>query len=144
VLTNAPATFQAFLNDVLRDSLDTFVVIYLDDIPIYSDTLEEHYEHVRSVLQRLKDADLQVNLEKYQFHVQTVESFGYVSSPDGISMDPAKVEATLSWPIPSSVRDIQVLLGFANFHRRFIKNFSRVAAPITRLLKKDVPFAWDQ
>jgi hypothetical protein len=143
-LTNAPATFQAFLNDVLRDSLDTFVVIYLDDILIYSDTLEEHYEHVRSVLQRLKDADLQVKLEKCQFHVQTVEFLGYVISPEGISMDPAKIEAILSWPVPTSVRDIQVFLGFANFYRRFIRNFSRVVAPITRLLKKDVPFAWDQ
>lgn len=142
-LTNAPATFQAFLNDVLRDSLDTFVVIYLDDILIYSDTLEEHYEHVRSVLQRLKDADLQVKLEKCQFHVQTVEFLGYIISPEGISMDPAKIDAIVSWPAPKSVRDIQVFLGFANFYRRFIKGFSKVVAPITRLLKKDVPFTWD-
>jgi transposase InsO family protein len=142
-LTNAPATFQAFLNDVLRDSLDQFVVIYLDDILIYSDTLEEHYEHVRSVLKRLQDADLQVKLEKCQFHVQKVEFLGFVISPDGISMDPAKVESIVSWPTPKSVRDIQVFLGFANFYRRFIKNFSSVVAPITRLLKKDVPFDWD-
>jgi hypothetical protein len=142
-LTNAPATFQAFLNDVLRDSLDTFVVIYLDDILIYSETLEEHYEHVRSVLQRLKDADLQVKLEKCQFHVQTVEFLGYVISPEGISMDPAKIEAIVSWTVPKSVRDIQVFLGFANFYRRFIKGFSKVVAPITRLLKKDVTFTWD-
>jgi hypothetical protein len=143
-LTNAPATFQAFLNDVLRESLDTFIVIYLDDILIYSDTLEEHYDHVRSVLQRLKDADLQVKLEKCQFHVQTVEFLGYVISPEGISMDPAKIEAIVSWPTPNSVRDIQVFIGFANFYRRFIKNFSRIAGPITRLLKKDVPFAWGE
>lgn len=142
-LTNAPATFQAFLNDVLREFLDSFVVIYLDDILIYSETLEEHHEHVRNVLRRLRDAELQVKLEKCQFHVQKVEFLGYVISPDGISMDPAKVEAIVSWPTPKSVRDIQVFIGFANFYRRFVKNFSAIAGPMTRLLKKTVPFDWN-
>jgi hypothetical protein len=87
-------------------------------------------------------ADLQANLEKCQFHVTTVEFLGYVISPTGISMDPAKVKAITSWPVPASVRDIQVFLGFANFYRRFIKNFSRIVSPITSLLKKDTPFVW--
>src|SRR5690606_2532057 len=142
-LTNAPATFQAFLNDVLRDCLDTIVVIYLDDILIYSNDEASHTLHVRKVLQLLSDAQLQVNSDKCQFHVTTVEFLGYVISPNGISMDPAKVNAITSWPAPNSVRDIQVFLGFANFYRRFIKNFSKIVAPITRLLKKDVAFVWD-
>lgn len=142
-LTNAPATFQAFLNDVLRECLDTVVVIYLDDILIYSSDEDSHTIHVRKVLQLLSDAQLQVNLDKCQFHVTTVEFLGYVISPEGISMDPAKVGAITSWPTPASVRDIQVFLGFANFYRRFIKNFSRIVVPITRLLKKDVAFVWD-
>jgi len=142
-LTNAPATFQAFLNDVLRDCLDTVVVIYLDDILIYSPDEESHASHVRQVLQRLADAQLQVNLDKCQFHVTKVEFLGYVISPEGISMDPAKVEAIVNWPVPKCVRDIQVFLGFANFYRRFIKNFSARVAAITRFLKKNVAFAWD-
>lgn len=142
-LTNAPATFQAFLNDVLRASLDTIVVIYLDDILIYSQDEESHVLHVRKVLQMLSDAELQVNLEKCQFHVTTVEFLGYVISPDGISMDPAKVAAIICWPAPCCVRDIQVFLGFANFYRRFIKAFSDIVSPITRLLKKDIVFVWD-
>lgn len=141
-LTNAPATFQAFLNDVLRECLDTVVVIYLDDILIYSVDPKDHVTHVRRVLQLLSDAQLQVNLDKCQFGVTKVEFLGYVISPDGISMDPAKVAAIISWPIPTSVRDIQVFLGFANFYRRFIRSFSRIVGPITRLLKKDVPFLW--
>lgn len=142
-LTNAPATFQAFLNDVLRECLDTVVVIYLDDILIYSKDEESHTADVRKVLQLLSDAQLQVKLEKCQFHVKKVEFLGYIISPEGISMDPAKVDAITSWATPKSVRDILVFLGFANFYRRFIKNFSRVVSPITRLLKKDVPFNWD-
>ena len=142
-LTNAPATFQAFLNDVLRECLDTVVVIYLDDILIYSKDEESHTADVRRVLQLLSEARLQVNLEKCQFHVTKVEFLGYVISPEGISMDPSKVSAIVNWPTPSSVHDIQVFLGFANFYRRFIKNFSKVVSPMTRLLKKDVPFCWD-
>jgi RNase H-like domain found in reverse transcriptase/Reverse transcriptase (RNA-dependent DNA polymerase)/Integrase zinc binding domain/Retroviral aspartyl protease len=142
-LTNAPATFQAFLNDVLRECLDTVVVIYLDDILIFSKDEESHTKDVSRVLQLLSDAQLQVKLEKCQFHVQKVEFLGYIISPEGISMDPAKVEAITSWATPKSVRDIQVFLGFANFYRRFIKNFSKIVSPITCLLKKNVPFNWD-
>ena len=141
-LTNAPATFQSFLNDVLRECLDTVVVIYLDDILIYSKDEESHVGHVRRVLQLLSDAQLQVNLEKCQFHVNKVEFLGYVISPEGISMDPAKVAVIANWPTPHSVHDIQVFLGFSNFYRRFIKNFSKLVGPITRLLKKNVPFKW--
>ena len=142
-LTNAPATFQAFLNDVLRECLDTIVVIYLDDILIYSKDEESHTKDVCKVLQMLSDAQLQVKLEKCQFHVQKVEFLGYIISPEGIFMDPAKAELITSWASPKSVHDILVFLGFANFYRRFIKNFSKVVSPITRLLKKDVPFNWD-
>jgi hypothetical protein len=142
-LTNAPATFQSFLNDVLRDCLDTIVVIYLDDILIYSADPAQHTIHVRQVLQLLSDAQLQVNLEKCQFGVTKVEFLGYVISPEGISMDPSKVAAITSWPTPASVHDIQVFLGFSNFYRRFITKFSKIVGPITRLLKKNTAFIWD-
>jgi hypothetical protein len=142
-LTNAPATFQAFLNDVLREHLDNFVVIYLDDILIYSRNVRDHIQHVRLVLAKLHAAELQVNLKKCVFHATEVEFLGYVISRDGIRMDSSKVQAVLAWPTPVSVRNIQVFIGFANFYRRFIKNFSKLVGPITRFLKKDVPFVWD-
>src|SRR5690606_30819430 len=137
-LTNAPATFQAFINDVLREYLDHFVVVYLDDILIYSKTKEEHIEHVRKVMKTLLGAQLQAKLSKCEFHKDQVEFLGFVISKEGISMDPKKVKTIQEWKSPSSVHDIQVFLGFANFYRRFIKNFAKEVAPITRLLKKDI------
>jgi len=142
-LTNAPATFQAFINDVLREYLDHFVVVYLDDILIYSKSKEEHIEHVRKVMKTLLDAQLQAKLSKCEFHKDRVEFLGFVISKEGISMDPKKVQTIQEWKSPSSVHDIQVFLGFANFYRRFIKNFAKEVAPITRLLKKDTKFQWD-
>ena len=143
-LCNAPAAFQHLMNDVLREYLDDFLVIYLDDILIYSNTKSEHQHHVRLVLQRLREAGLYVKPEKCQFAVSEVSFLGYLISANGIRMDPKKVEAVTSWPTPQSQHDIQVFLGFANFYRRFIKEYSRTVSPITALLKKDVTFNWNQ
>lgn len=115
-LCNAPVMFQAFLNDVLHESLDVFIIIYLDNILVFSNTLKEHYGHVHQVLQKLHEAKLQVKLEKCQFHVQTVKFLSYIISPTSIAMDPTKVEAIVSWPRPTCVCDIQVFLGFSNFY----------------------------
>jgi len=141
-LTNAPATFQHFMNDTFRDFLDDFCLIYLDDILIYSNSLEENKRHVKLVLTRLRSARLFAKPEKCQFHVSEIEFLGYVISPSGISMDPSKVSAITSWPPPKSVHDIQVFIGFANFYRRFISNYSGITSPITYLLKKNVDFIW--
>lgn len=141
-LTNAPATFQHFMNDTFRDYLDDFCIIYLDDILIYSTSLEENKRHVKLVLSRLRSAHLFAKPEKCQFHVSEIEFLGYVISPRGISMDPSKVSAITSWPPPKSVHDIQVFIGFANFYRRFISNYSGITSPITYLLKKNVDFIW--
>jgi hypothetical protein len=143
-LCNAPGTFQFYVNDVFRDYLDDFMSAYLDDLLIYSATLKEHKRHVRLVLQRLADNQLYLKASKCQFHQTQISFLGYTISEAGISMDSAKVDAVTSWPVPSSVLDIQVFLGLANFYRRFIKNFSQIIAPITRLLKKDVQFHWDR
>src|SRR5690606_32676612 len=140
----APATFQAFINDVLREYLDQFVVTYIDDILIYSKNHNEHVQHVKLVMKKLLDAQLQAKLSKCEFHKTEVEFLGFIISTEGIKMDPKKVKDVLEWKTPQNVHDIQVFLGFANFYRRFIKNFSKVVAPITRLLKKDVPFVWNQ
>lgn len=134
-LANAPATFQSFINEVLGDLVDTICIVYLDDILIYSQTEEEHTQHVLRVLERLEQHNLFVKLEKCAFDVSEVSFLGYVISPKGIHMEPSRVSAILGWPVPRSIRDIQVFLGFAGFYRRFIKGYSKITAPLTDLLR---------
>ena len=141
-LTNAPAMFQAFINNVLRQHLDIFIMIYLDDIMVYSETLQEHKLHVGKVLAALTKADLWVKPEKTEFHKQEIEFLGFIMGKDGIKMDPKKVEAVTTWPTPKSVKDIQSFLGFANFYWRFIKDYSKEAEPLTQMTRKDTVFEW--
>lgn len=141
-LTNAPAVFQHMANDIFREFLDLFVIIYLDDILVYSKTQEEHDRHVRQVLAKLREHGLYAKLEKCAFDQDQVEFLGFIISAKGISMDPKKVQTILDWQPPSSVRDVQCFLGFANFYRQFIKDFSKLALPLTKLTHKDKPFAW--
>lgn len=143
-LTNAPGSFQGLINDVLREFLDQFVVVYLDDILIFSDNQELHESHVKKVLEKLRAAGLYVKAQKCEFDVPEVGFLGFRIGRSGVSMDPAKVSCILNWPVPTSVHDIQVFLGFANFYRHFIHNYSRITAPLTSLLKKSVPFLWTQ
>ena len=139
-LTNAPATFQTFINDVLRPFLDRFVTAYLDDILIFSDNLKEHKEHVRQVLEVLQANGLHLKPEKCKFHQQEVRYLGLIISSGGVRMDPAKVEAVKEWCTPQNVRDVRSFIGFANFYRRFIKNFSGIVKPLTELTGKNVKF----
>jgi hypothetical protein len=141
-LTNAPASFQSYANDCLREFLDVFCIVYLDDVLIYSRTLEEHIRHVKQVLSRLRQYGLTCKLSKCEFHSTSTSFLGFVISPDGVSMEPDRVVTITEWPIPSSVHDIQIFLGFANFYRRFIHSYSRVTAPITSLLRKNQLFEW--
>jgi hypothetical protein len=141
-LTNAPAVFQHMANDVFRDFLDIFLIIYLDDLLIYSKTQEEHNIHVRKVLERLRKYGLYAKLEKCSFDSEQVEFLGYTISSKGIFMDPAKVKTILEWQPPRSVRDVQCFLGFANFYRKFIWNYSKIVLPLTQLTKKDQAFIW--
>uniref|UniRef100_A0AAR2JHU7 ribonuclease H n=1 Tax=Pygocentrus nattereri TaxID=42514 RepID=A0AAR2JHU7_PYGNA len=134
-LSVAPSVFQAFINDVLRDMLGKFVIAYLDDILVYSPSLEKHIHHVREVLMRLLQNNLYLKGEKCEFHLRSVAFLGYIISQQGIVMDDHKVEAVLDWPQPTSIKELQKFLGFANFYRRFIRNFSGIAAPLTSLLK---------
>jgi transposase InsO family protein len=134
-LANAPATFQAYINRVLSDYLDVFCIVYLDDILIYSQSVEEHTTHVRLVLERLYKHGLYAKLEKCEFHVYRVGFVGFNISPTGVSMEESRVSAVKDWPEPKKHRDIQVFLGFANFYRRFIAGFSRVSEPLSALLK---------
>ncbi|KAK3571419.1 hypothetical protein QTP86_012060 [Hemibagrus guttatus] len=142
-LTNAPAVFQALINGVFQDLLGKGVIAYIDDILVYSKSLEEHVLHVREVLSRLQRHHLYVKLEKCEFHRRTVTFLGYVISQRGVEMDMVKVRAVTDWPAPTTVRELQRFLGFANFYRRFIRNYSSVAGPLTSLLRgKPKRLAW--
>jgi len=143
-LANAPSTFQRYINWTLRDFLDDFASAYLDDILVFSSgSLKEHREHVRKVLQRLKDAGLQLDIDKCEFEVQSTKYLGFiVEAGNGIRMDPEKVKAIMDWEVPRSVKGVRSFLGFANFYRRFIRDFSEIVAPLTDLTKKDRTFIW--
>ncbi|KAJ1041039.1 hypothetical protein NDA10_003767 [Ustilago hordei] len=134
-LANAPAHFQSFINDIFRDIIGVYVVVYLDDFLIFSDTEEVHVKHVTEVLTRLRNNRLFAKLSKCEFHTKTVEFLGYIIKPTGIEMDPEKVRTVKEWPMPESIHDIQRFLGFANFYRRFIAHFARIAKPLTALVK---------
>ena len=141
-LTNAPAAFQRFMNDLFKDLLDVYVVVYLDDILIYSENASEHRKHVREVLRRLRAAGLFASLKKCVFNTDTVEFLGYIISPAGLAMDSSKVATIQEWPVPRKVRDVQSFLGFANFYRRFIADYSDIVVPLTRLTRKAETWVW--
>lgn len=143
-LANAPSTFQKYVNWVLREYLDEFVSAYLDDILIFSTgSLRKHREHVSKVLQRLRESGLQIDIDKCDFEVQSTKYLGFiVEANKGVRMDPAKVQAILDWQTPQSVRGVRAFIGFANFYRRFIKDFSALVAPLVALTKKDAKFEW--
>ncbi|MBW0543275.1 hypothetical protein O181_082990 [Austropuccinia psidii MF-1] len=143
-LTNAPASFQNLVNDIFADFLDVFVVVYLDDIMVFSSSEEEHVKHVASVLQRLRDNNLFAKASKCVFHASSVEYLGYVVSSDGLKMDSSKVQQILNWPQPKNIKALQYFLGFANFYCCFIKNYSKKITSLTSLLKKDSPFIFNE
>ena len=141
-VTNAPATFQRMMNDLFKEELDHFVLVYLDDILIFSKTLKEHIEHIRQALEKLRQARLFVRLHKCAFFQKRVEYLGFDVSPQGIQPSLDKVQTIVEWPQPKSVKDIRSFLGLASFYRRFIKNFSLKARPLTDLTRESVPWNW--
>ena len=135
-LTNAPAIFQSYINKILAEKLDVFVIVYLDNILIYTeDKSEGHVQAVHWVLDQLRKFLLYANLKKCWFHQEEVRFLGYIVSSRGIRMEDERIRAVEQWPEPKSVRDIQVFLGFANFYWQFIQEFSYIAAPLTSILK---------
>jgi hypothetical protein len=142
-LMNAPTSFQHFINNVLQPYLDVFITAYLDNILIYTDNLDEHCIHVQKVLPALSDANLYLKPKKYEFHWQEVKYLGFIISMDGTKMDPTKVTTIQEWPTPMNVKDMQSFLGFANFYWHFIRGYSAIVAPLTRLTQKNTAFIWD-
>src|SRR5258705_12622651 len=114
------------MNDTLREFLDQFYVVCIDDILIYSKNKKEHREHVRRILAKLKEAGLYANAKKCEFNMEKTTFLGFIISADGIEMDLAKIEAILDWETPNSVKDVQCFLGFAHFYRRFIHKYSNL------------------
>ena len=140
-LTNAPAGFQCFLNTIFADLLDVFVIIYLDDILIFSLNKEDHVKHVSEVLRRLQKHNLFAKGEKCVFHTDSVEYLSHIIGLGGLWMDLGKVKIIQDWPEPKKVKDIQSFLGFANLYRCYIHNYSDIVVPLTHLTQKDTP--WD-
>ncbi|KAK1648967.1 hypothetical protein QYE76_066772 [Lolium multiflorum] len=141
-LTNAPSTFMRLMNHVLREFIGKFVVVYFDDILIYSRNESDHTIHIRHVLQVLRDNQLYGNLEKCTFCKDKVIFLGYVVSQHGVEVDESKIEAIQNWPTPMNVSQVRSFHGLAGFYRRFVPNFSTIAAPLNDLTKKGVVFEW--
>jgi len=142
-LTNAPTAFQQFMNDIFSNLLDVCVVIYLDNILIYSNNMSKHHQHVKKVLKHLCKAGLYAKAEKYEFHSKSVEYLGYILSSSGLTMSNDKVKIIQDWLESKKVKDIQSFLGFANFYYQFIFNYSHIVIPLTCLTQKNIPWKFN-
>ena len=142
-LTNALAAFMDLMHRIFQPYLDQFVVVFVDDILIYSQSEWEHEYHLRIVLQLLRDHQLYAKFSKCEFWLTEVRFLGHVVSASGVSVDPEKIEAVMSWERPKSVFEMRSFLGLAGYYRRFIEDFSKIVAPMTRLTRKEVKFDWD-
>ena len=141
--TNAPAAFMDLMRRVFHPYLDLFVVVFVDDILIYSETEEDHEDHLSVILQTLRDHQLYAKFSKCEFLITEVGFLGHVVSASSVSVDPEKIEAVMSWERPKSIFEIRSFLGLAGYYRRFIEDFSRLAAPMTKLTRKEVMFEWN-
>ncbi|CAI7891433.1 unnamed protein product [Closterium sp. NIES-54] len=142
-LTNAPATFQAEMNHILRPLLDECVVVYLDDILIYSRDMKQHIEHLRRVFEILRWEKFYVKLSKSEFDLKKVQFLGHMVSAQGVHVDPKKIEAVRTWKTPENVKELQQFLGFANYYNLFVPQYAKISTPLTNLLKKNTPFKWE-
>jgi hypothetical protein len=143
-LTNVPAYFMYLMNSVFMTELDKFVVVFIDDILIYSKNEEEHAEHLRIILQRLRGHKLYAKFSKCEVRLDSVKFLGHTISKEVISVDPSKVQEVMDWKPPKTVHQIHSFLGLAGYYCRFIPDFSRIAKPMTELLKKGVKFVWSE
>jgi hypothetical protein len=141
-LTNAPSSFQALMNHVFQAFLRKFVIIFFDDILVYSSDLQEHVSHLDQVFKTIVANQLFLNFSKCHFASSKVEYLGHFISKEGVSTDPSKIKAVADWPVPKTVKHLRGFLGLAGYYRRFVKDFGKIAKPLTDLLKKD-SFEWN-
>ena len=143
-LTNAPAAFMKLMNNIFREFLDKFVIVFIDDILIYSRSKEEHVEHLRIVLQRLRDHQLFAKLSKCSFWQKKIGFLGHVISEEGVAVDPEKITTITHWPRPKNATEIRSFLGLAGYYRKFVEGFASIAKPLTQLTCKDAKFEWTE
>ncbi|XP_074277889.1 putative mitochondrial protein AtMg00860 [Silene latifolia] len=143
-LTNAPASFMDLMKRVFSPYLDKFVMVFIENILVYSKTKEEHEEHLNIVLQTLREHQLYAKLSKCEFWLEKVGFLGHVISREGVAMDPTKIEAVSKWVAPKNVAEIRSFLGLAGYYRRFVKDFSKIARTLTSLMRKENCFTWDR
>jgi hypothetical protein len=136
-LTNAPTTFMCLMNSIFSQYLDKFVLVFIDDILVYSKMEEEHEEHLKIVLQTLRKHKLYAKFDKCDFYQKRIQYLGHVISEEGIAVDPEKIRAIMEWPIPKDVADIRSFMGITGYYRRFIEGFSKIAYPITSYRKRE-------
>jgi hypothetical protein len=141
-LRNAPSTFQRMMDGVLRGLKPTQCLVYLDDVIIFGASIEEHAERLRGVFERLREAKLSLKFEKCHFAKERVKYLGHVIDKRGVGPDPDKIQAVMSYPAPTTIREVQSFLGLSNYYRRFVDNYALTARPLTRLLKKGEKFVW--
>ncbi|GKD49005.1 putative reverse transcriptase domain-containing protein, partial [Tanacetum coccineum] len=143
-LTNAPTVFMDLINRVCKPYLDRFVIVFIDDILIYSKSIKEHEGHLRLILNLLKEEKLYAKFSKCEFWLSKVQFLGHVVDSEGIHVDPAKIESIKDWASPKTPTEIRQFLGFAGYYRRFIEGFSKIARPMTKLSQKSVQFDWGE
>ncbi|KAL0537633.1 hypothetical protein IC582_026616 [Cucumis melo] len=141
-LTNAPAVFMDLMNKIFHQYLYQFVIVFTDDILVYSVDRESHEEHLRIVLQTLHDKQLYAKFSKCEFWLEQVVFLGHIVSAKGVSVDPQKVEAIVNWERPTSATEVRSCFSFKGYYRRFIEDFSRLALPFTALTRKNAKFEW--
>ena len=142
ILTNTPAAFMSLMNVIFKPYLDLFVIVFTDDILIYSKSRKEHEEHLRIVLEVLREKNLYAKFSKCEFWLDSVSFLGHVVSKDGVMVDPSNIDAVKSWVRPTNVLEVRSFVGLPSYYRRFVKGFSSVASQLTNLTKQNVPFVW--
>ena len=144
-LTNSPAIFQAMMNNLLRDLVvEKKVAVFIDDVMIATETEEGHDEIVEEVLRRLEENDFFVKPEKYVWKVREVGFLGVIIGEDGVRMEKEKVQRVIEWPVPKSVKDVQKCLGLANYYRRFVKDFAKIAKSLHEMMRKENKWSWGE
>ena len=143
-LTNALAAFMDLMNRIFKKYLDKFVIVFIDDILIYSKSMEEHAEHLRVILEILRKEKLYAKFSKCEFWLKEVQFLGHVVSSEGIKVDPAKIEAVVNWERPKTPTEVRSFLGLAGYYRRFVKDFAKLATPLTKLTRKNEKFEWTE